>query len=54
MLPGMVEKFKVIPNQFNMEREYIAHDIKLTQLAYGLGPDKVKVQGRLVGLLRRY
>src|SRR6185436_11313517 len=44
LLPGMIEKFTVVPNQFGKQQEYIARDIKLTQQAYGLGPDRVKVQ----------
>ncbi len=44
LLPGMVEKFTVVPNQFSKQQEYIARDIKLTQQAYGLGPDRVKIQ----------
>jgi uncharacterized protein len=40
--PGFVQKFTVVPNEFGKQKEYIAHDIRLTQKAYGL--DKVKEQ----------
>ncbi len=36
VLPGITQRFTVIPNQFNMEKPYIAHDLKFTQRAYGV------------------
>lgn len=38
--PGFVQKFQVVPNQFDAERLYIARDIEFTRKAYGL--DRVK------------
>ncbi len=39
---GFVQRFQVVPNQFDMEKSYIEHDIRYTQLAYGL--DKIKTK----------
>ncbi|MGC8667499.1 MAG: UPF0182 family protein [Chthonomonadales bacterium] len=39
-LPGIVQRFLVIPNQFDKEREYISRDLSFTRTAYGL--DHVK------------
>jgi uncharacterized protein len=39
VLPGIIQKVSVVPNQFGKEREYIARDIEFTRRAYGL--DKV-------------
>lgn len=38
--PSAMERFTVVPNQFGMEKEYIARDMEFTRRAYGL--DKVK------------
>jgi uncharacterized membrane protein (UPF0182 family) len=40
--PAMIQKFRVIPNQFTVEEPYIAYNIAYTQKAYGL--DKIKRQ----------
>ncbi len=34
--PSLMQRFTVVPNQFGMEKPYIAYDIKYTQQAYGL------------------
>jgi hypothetical protein len=36
LVPGLVQRYVVIPNQFNLEEPYIEHNIRLTRLAYGL------------------
>ncbi|MCC6728329.1 MAG: UPF0182 family protein [Chthonomonadales bacterium] len=38
--PGFVQRFRVVPNQFNAERPYITRDIEMTRRAYGL--DRVR------------
>lgn len=35
-LPGIVQRFVVVPNQFDKEHEYIARDLSFTRAAYGL------------------
>jgi hypothetical protein len=40
--PGMVQKFRVLPNQFAMEEPFIDYNITYTQKAYGL--DNIKRQ----------
>ncbi|MFQ6050887.1 MAG: UPF0182 family protein [Candidatus Hydrothermarchaeota archaeon] len=40
ILPGVVQKFKVEPNELALESPYIENNIKYTNLAYGL--DKVR------------
>lgn len=40
--PGIVQKFTVVPNQFEKEKEYLARSIANTRKAYGL--DKVVVK----------
>ena len=42
LYPVFVQRFTVVPNQFNRERPYIARDIEFTRRAYGL--DRVKEQ----------
>ena len=39
-VPVFVQSFKVNPNEFSLEEEYIKHNIKYTNIAYGL--DKVE------------
>ena len=34
--PNLVQRFQVNPNEFTREREYIAHNIDFTRVAYGL------------------
>ena len=34
--PNLVQRFQVNPNEFTLEREYIAHNIKFTRVAFGL------------------
>ncbi|MCL5289422.1 MAG: UPF0182 family protein [Bacillota bacterium] len=34
--PGIIQKFVVLPNEFNREEPYISNNIKLTQQAYNL------------------
>ncbi|MCL0063069.1 UPF0182 family protein [Peptococcaceae bacterium] len=36
IVPSLVERFIVLPNQFNKEEPYIAHNIKYTRKAYDL------------------
>ncbi len=38
--PGMVQKFKVTPNEFELEAEYLKHHIDFTRQAYAL--DQIK------------
>jgi len=37
VIPGIVQALKVSPNEINLEKPYIEHNIKFTRLAYGLG-----------------
>ncbi len=36
LAPGLVHKFKVDPNELELERPYLEHNISMTRLAYGL------------------
>ena len=36
MIPAFVQNFKVNPNEFSLEEQYIKHNIKYTNIAYGL------------------
>ncbi|MCL0080880.1 UPF0182 family protein [Peptococcaceae bacterium] len=36
LAPAFVERFIVVPNQFNMEKPYITHNIEFTRKAYNL------------------
>jgi uncharacterized protein len=36
IIPGAVQKFNVEPNELELERPYIEHNIEMTRLAYGL------------------
>jgi len=36
VLPGIVQRFQVEPNELAVEREYLAHHIKMTRQAYAL------------------
>lgn len=47
--PGLVQKFSVVPNEFNRESKYIENHIKATRFAFGL--DKVE-ERRLSGNAR--
>jgi len=40
LLPPLVERFKVAPNQLSLERQYLDSNVKLTNLGYGL--DRVR------------
>lgn len=42
IIPGLVQKFIVEPNEFTKEKPYIENNIEYTRLAYGL--DKVEVR----------
>ena len=42
IIPAAIERFRVQPDQFNLESEYIDYHIEFTRDAYGLGPDKVE------------
>ncbi len=42
MFPGVVQNFKVTPNELELERPFIEHNIDYTRRAYGL--DKIRVQ----------
>jgi uncharacterized membrane protein (UPF0182 family) len=42
MLPGAVQAFLVEPNEFAREEPYLEHNIRFTQIAYGL--DKIKTE----------
>ncbi|MCP3682485.1 MAG: UPF0182 family protein [bacterium] len=35
-IPGLVQSFKVSPNEMNLEKEYIENNIRFTKLAYNL------------------
>jgi uncharacterized membrane protein (UPF0182 family) len=49
--PGMVQRFRVVPNQFTAERPFIERDIAMTRAAYGL--DTVKEESiQAVDVLR--
>lgn len=43
LLPGMTQRFTVIPNQLAKEQPYITHDIAFTRRAYGLENAEVQV-----------
>ncbi len=36
LVPGLVQRFGVVPNELAREQEYIAHTIQLTRAAYGM------------------
>lgn len=36
IIPALVQSFKVNPNEFSVEEQYIKHNIKFTNIAYGL------------------
>ena len=40
--PGFVQRFRVSPNELNLERPYIANNIEFTRIAFGL--DQIAVQ----------
>ena len=42
IIPGLLQKFIVAPNELNIERPYIAHHIEATQKAWGI--DKVTIR----------
>ena len=44
LVPLAIERFRVQPNQFNLEREYIEYHIDFTREAYGMGAGKVEVR----------
>ena len=44
IIPAAIERFRVQPNQFNLESEYIDHHIEYTLDAYGLGEGKVEIR----------
>jgi hypothetical protein len=41
IIPAAIERFTVIPNQLNLESEYIQNHVDFTRDGYGMGPDKV-------------
>ena len=50
VFPGFVQRFQVSPNELNLERPYIEHNIRLTREAYDLTDIRVEdyeVQGRV-------
>ena len=44
IIPAAIERFRVQPNQFNLERPYIDHHIGFTLNAYGMGEGKVETR----------
>ena len=44
IVPAAIERFRVQPNQFNLERPYIDHHIEFTLDAYGMGEGKVEIR----------
>ena len=44
VIPAAIERFRVQPNQFNLERSYIEHHIEYTLDAYGLGEGQVETR----------
>ncbi len=42
LIPGMVQVFKVAPNEINLEKPYIENNIKFTRIAYGLNDVEAK------------
>jgi hypothetical protein len=40
VLPSLVQRFRVVPNEVDSERPFIEHNIRLTRIAYGL--DKIE------------
>ncbi|MXZ06582.1 MAG: UPF0182 family protein [Acidimicrobiia bacterium] len=44
VIPAAIERFRVQPNQFNLERPYIEHHIEFTLDAYGMGEGQVEVR----------
>ena len=44
VIPAAIERFRVQPNQFNLERPYIEHHIEYTLDAYGLGEGQVETR----------
>ena len=44
VIPAAIERFRVQPNQFNLERPYIEHHIEYTLDAYGLGEGHVETR----------
>ncbi|WP_337999120.1 UPF0182 family protein [Desulfofalx alkaliphila] len=49
VVPSLVERFVVVPNQFHREEPYIAHNIEFTRAAYNL--DKIEVASFPAGKL---
>ena len=45
IIPAAIERFRVQPNQFNLERPYIDHHIGFTLDAYGMGEGRVETRG---------
>lgn len=44
LVPLAIERFRVQPNQFNLEKEYIEYHIDFTREAYGMGEGRVEVR----------
>ena len=44
IIPAAIERFRVQPNQFNLEREFIENHVRFTLDAYGLGEGKVEIR----------
>ncbi len=44
IIPAAIERFRVQPNQFNLERQYIDNHIKFTLDAYGMGEGQVEIR----------
>ena len=44
VIPAAIERFRVQPNQFNLERPYIEHHIGYTLDAYGMGEGQVETR----------
>lgn len=42
LIPDLLHRFQVLPNEIVMERPYIEHNIRLTRFAYGLDHVEVK------------
>ena len=44
IIPAAIERFRVQPDQFNLERPYIDNHVRFTLDAYGLGEGKVEIR----------
>ena len=44
IIPFAIERFRVEPNQFNLESPYIDHHIEFTLNAYGMGEGRIEIR----------